>query len=187
VLDIISEIPGLIHTIDGGSIQVSWFDLTPVTLQKGDAILYLELRTIEAVNAEDMIFFKGEKTEFGDAAAEPITEFGLKISRIDNSVVTDIPEEPYSSLDLSVFPNPFRDQLQVEYTLDRPAHVRVTIINTMGATVAEVVNAGQDAGNHSLVYHPQTANYRPGVYFLRVEIADDKQTFVDTIRLMFNR
>ncbi len=187
VLDVISEIPGLIHTIEDGSIQVSWFDLSPTFVSRGEAILYLELQTVDAVSAEDMIFFKGEDTEFGDVSAEPILDFGLKISRIDNDISTGIAEEPVKALDLSVFPNPFRDQLQVEYTLDRPAHVRVTIINAMGATVSEMVNTGQSAGNHSHVYHPQTANYRPGVYFLRIEIADDNKRTVETRRILFHR
>ncbi len=187
VLDIVSVNGGLINHTERGLIEVSWFDLVPITLKEGDAILYLELRTIDHVSETDEIFYKGVKTEFGDARASLIDGVGLKINRITDGTVTNIPDIPEGRLELNVFPNPFTDRLNVEYTLDRPANVRVTIINTMGSIVSELMNTEQHAGFHSHVFLPENNHYRQGIYLLRIEVNKGNQVLTETRRLLFER
>jgi len=187
IIDILSEMPGLIYDVREESIQVSWFDLSPNDITRNDAILHLQLKTIDDVSAEDMIFYKGENTEFGDVLAEPIQDVELKISRINNGIVTGMEVVAGSDLNLNVYPNPFSDQLHLEYELNKPSQVRVTMINTMGAIVAELVNKKQSAGSHSHTYQHPSMNYQRGIYLLRIEIFDGENTHLEARRLLFER
>jgi len=192
VLDVHSDIPGLIYAVDNGHIRVSFADATAVqTVSPGQGLVSLELRTISPVRAEDELFFQGVDTEFGDVQAGPISDFTLSISGLDNTVV-GVSDLDQAGISLTAYPNPFRDELHLSYGLTEASDVRITIVNAMGAKVAEVVNQFQDAGHHqvvyqpeSMVYHPESLNFHSGVYFIRMEVVGAEATVRQVVRMLY--
>ena len=187
VLDVKSEIPGLLHNVEDDVIIVSWQDLHAATVNADEAVVELKVRAKGDILPEDDIFRMGDRTEFGDAMAETIEGFKLGVSRLTtrSEMIVEKPEE--MEVNLSVFPNPFNDQLNLEYQLESPSHVRVTIINTMGATVATLIDEQQGAGYHEKVFHPDASRFQNGIYLLRMEAVGEESTFTRVVRLSFLR
>jgi hypothetical protein len=68
------------------------------------------------------------------------------------------------------YPNPFNPSTSIRYFLPGASHVRVTIHDLLGRTVATLVNEHQHAGTHRLEY--TVSQNASGVYILRVEAGD---------------
>ena len=69
---------------------------------------------------------------------------------------------------LQNFPNPFNPSTTIPYALPRESRVTLTLFNTLGQRVGEIVNGIQSAGYHNTVWQPALAS---GVYFYRLEAA----------------
>ena len=187
VVDVLSNNPDMIFAIDEGHVKVAWADIESRKLEKGDAILTLAVRTIDSVEAGDMVFSLDAYSEFGDAGAEVIPSFELAISSLDNSTVVDVDTPSMPSFNVNVYPNPFRDNLNLSYSLDEPANVRITIMNYMGAEVAKIIDEPHAAGQHQRMYNPDQYNFKQGVYFLRIEVGEGSSSRQETLRLVYMR
>jgi hypothetical protein len=64
------------------------------------------------------------------------------------------------------YPNPFNPATQMSYGLPRPAHVAITIINTLGQEVARLIDEEQEAGMHTVQF--DGSNLTSGVYFYKL-------------------
>jgi photosystem II stability/assembly factor-like uncharacterized protein len=73
---------------------------------------------------------------------------------------TDVPSAPSlpapSSQLLQNYPNPVIDRTMITYTLDRPDHVTLTLIDAVGATVATLVDGTVSEGEHHVPFDRQT-------------------------------
>jgi hypothetical protein len=72
-------------------------------------------------------------------------------------------------------PSPYRPDggtLMVRYALPREGHVRVTILDAAGRSVAHLFEGAQDAGVHEIGWAGRGENgesFRSGVYLVRVQ------------------
>jgi endoglucanase len=67
---------------------------------------------------------------------------------------------------LNSFPNPFRENSTITFTLDKPAQTNLAVYDITGKQVASLVNGLLPAGNHQAVFN---ANRLPaGVYTLKL-------------------
>jgi len=91
------------------------------------------------------------------------------------SVVEDDPLEdqlPSNSRLHANYPNPFNSSTIISYALDRRMHVRMTIINTLGQTVAVLVDRELPAGDYTTPWDGRDDSgndVATGVYFARLE------------------
>jgi subtilisin family serine protease len=72
----------------------------------------------------------------------------------------------------TAYPNPFRMNVSIPYTLSEATHTRLTVYNALGRRVQVLVDAMQDAGQHTATWDGVTREGRPaaaGVYFYRLE------------------
>jgi hypothetical protein len=67
------------------------------------------------------------------------------------------------------YPNPFMNEVKIQYALNVKSNVSIKIYNTSGQLVANVLNENQSAGSHIQKWIPP-ANLRSGVYFANVYI-----------------
>jgi hypothetical protein len=58
-------------------------------------------------------------------------------------------------------PNPFNPSTRIEFSLDRPGDVAVTIVDVMGRHVATLLDGSLEAGDHHLIWNGTMANGRP--------------------------
>ena len=79
------------------------------------------------------------------------------------------------------YPNPFNPSTRIHYTLPRRSTVTMTVYNTLGQKVAELVNAEKDAGAHDVTFNAN--GLASGVYMYRIQAG----SFVQTKKLILVR
>jgi hypothetical protein len=82
-------------------------------------------------------------------------------------------------LQLSGSPAPFQNGMTIHYALPRTDHVRLTLYDATGRRVATLIDAVQSSGEHEIALSrrsSQGAVLTPGVYLLRLEAADTRQS-----------
>lgn len=80
---------------------------------------------------------------------------------------------------LQNYPNPFQRSTRIQYTLDTPAHVRLSIYDLLGREIKTLVDSQQAAGIHEIAWHAE--NRAKGLYFYRMETAG--KTYVRSMLL----
>lgn len=118
------------------------------------------------------------QTQFFIIAAGLYTE-SLYINRV-SLIDTSIPGMIYSFVDQALenyienyelfraYPNPFNPATTIAYNLLRPGHIKLTVYNTLGKNVTELVNDYQMAGNHSVLFDAQ--HLATGICFYQLQV-----------------
>ncbi|NOX86745.1 MAG: T9SS type A sorting domain-containing protein [Chlorobi bacterium] len=68
---------------------------------------------------------------------------------------------------ITAFPNPSADQIQIEYSLPADGLVEIDLFDVNGKMVKTIYSEEKRSGNHDFVL--QIADLKPGVYFLRIQ------------------
>jgi hypothetical protein len=68
------------------------------------------------------------------------------------------------------YPNPFNPSTTIHYELPRASHVTLTVYNTLGQIVRELVDGEIDAGQHDVQFNG--SGLSSGVYFYRIQAGD---------------
>ena len=79
------------------------------------------------------------------------------------------------------YPNPFNPTTTIRYALPHRSHVTLTVFNTLGQQVAQLINGDIDAGYHEIQFN--ATNLASGVYFYRIQAG----TFVQAKKLVVLR
>ncbi|MGB5105466.1 MAG: T9SS type A sorting domain-containing protein [Candidatus Zixiibacteriota bacterium] len=76
------------------------------------------------------------------------------------------------------FPNPFNPETSIEYSLQSPAKVTLTVYNILGQQVDELIDEYQAAGSHELTWNAYShgGSAASGVYFYRLTVGDKSVT-----------
>jgi hypothetical protein len=93
---------------------------------------------------------------------------GYSASAEDNA--TGIGDAVVSRLDFELhqnYPNPFNPRTTIQFTLDKPAFVRLDVFNVAGQRVATVFAKHMPAGTHRHTWMPE--GQASGVYFYRLK------------------
>jgi hypothetical protein len=103
--------------------------------------------------------------------------------------VDDVARKPdWYTLDQN-FPNPFNPTTVIRYGLPQKAAVTLSVFNTLGQLVAELVNAEADAGYHEVSF--DGSKLGSGVYFYRIQAgvpgAGKGGSFMQTRKLLLLR
>jgi len=105
----------------------------------------------------------------------PTPELGITVTALAGGSGANLPDEFALSQN---FPNPFNPSTTIRYGLPNTSVVRLTVFNTLGQQVAQLVNGEQEAGYHEVRF--DAGGLSSGVYFYRLRAGD----FVETRRLM---
>lgn len=69
----------------------------------------------------------------------------------------------------SVYPNPFVDNLSVQYNLTTKTHLKMSITDIFGKTISIVLDETQTAGAHQQKVNVSDLNLSSGVYFFTIQ------------------
>jgi hypothetical protein len=76
------------------------------------------------------------------------------------------------------YPNPFNPTTKIQYSLPEVANVKLSVYNSMGQEVIQLVNENQSAGKYIVDFNAQ--NLQSGVYLYRLQTSK----FVDTKKML---
>jgi hypothetical protein len=100
---------------------------------------------------------------------------------ISVNVLTDVRENPIPT-EFALqqnYPNPFNPSTTIHYSTPRTSFVTLTVYNTLGQQVSQLVNEQQQAGYHDVVFRGD--RLASGVYFYRIKAGD----FIATRKLLY--
>ena len=72
-----------------------------------------------------------------------------------------------------IYPNPFTSETLFEYTLDKATQVQLSIFNSIGQLVGQLLNDRKQAGTHSVTWRPE--GLPPGIYSYRLKMGQKVQ------------
>ena len=90
-------------------------------------------------------------------------------------LITGIMTDSKENFNLNIYPNPFKDQTAIEYTLTQSNRVVISIYSTDGRLISTLVSSNQDAGKHQVQL---TGNdmLSQGIYIMKMTIGDQLMT-----------
>jgi hypothetical protein len=116
--------------------------------------------------------------------AGSIIESGFLADTLFRTVVSSVAERgevPTEFVLQQNYPNPFNPSTTIQYALPSRSQVTLTVFNTLGQIVRELVNGDIGAGYHEVQF--DATGLASGVYFYRMRAGD----FVETKRLLLLR
>ncbi len=91
-----------------------------------------------------------------------------------NDIVTAVEENPSGKvLSAVAFPNPFSDQLELDYEISKPGMVAIDVLDITGSKIEEFERKYVESGKHQVTLHRPALN--PGIYLLRVNFGNEVQ------------
>lgn len=72
---------------------------------------------------------------------------------------------------ISIYPNPFSENINISFALSAPAQLEVNIYNSAGMLLHTIINEYRDAGKQELSWSP--AALSPGAYYVRIKINNE--------------
>lgn len=188
VLDIQADMPGMLYSIQDGTIRVSFASLNNTQYYvKGDALIEINLRTVSEVHGDDELFTISSLTEFADEKANLISWFELAISNVDNTgeVPVNVVDVGDAGLRFEAYPNPFRSELNLVFELQESADVEISVMNAQGARIAVISNESFFSGRHQLLLDANEYGVQPGVYFISIRIKGANHTHHEVKRVIY--
>lgn len=80
-----------------------------------------------------------------------------------------IAENKALGMELAVYPNPCVDEIKVNYKLPTTTHVKISITNVIGKTIANVVDQTQLSGAHQKSISIADLHLNSGIYFINLQ------------------
>ena len=99
-------------------------------------------------------------------------DYTLSLSNImDNQIQTGgLDDHIAQSVDLKVYPNPFKQTIHIEYTLSNKKEVKIELYDVLGNKLATVLDKMQFAGNYHYSASPFIESAIQGIFYLKVTI-----------------
>jgi lysophospholipase L1-like esterase len=101
-----------------------------------------------------------------------------EIELIEISTLKSTRSVSFSEGLVTVSPNPFRDNLTIEYNLQEDTHVSMVVYDLSGRVVRQLANENQPEGIHRIVWDALNSDgneLRNGVYILKIETNSDSE------------
>lgn len=96
------------------------------------------------------------------------------IGFVANPATSIAPTAPASFSLEPAYPNPFNYSTTITFALDRPGHIRLTVLDVRGRTVSRLADRPYTAGRHSVRLDAHEIS--SGTYFVQIETETGTQT-----------
>ncbi len=142
------------------TLAIGWMSPEPVSLAAGQAVILIHARLRDGTHP--IRFTLNEN---------PLSELANGEGEIIDGAILEMPEARANTTEisnefiLSVFPNPSKDVVHVDYMLCSEELVSFELTNSQGVTVLKTDRSSQPAGTHRESF--DVSNLMPGVYMLK--------------------
>ena len=150
-------------------IVSTWFEslLTPISIGDGETVFKIRFRVIGDPGQESPLWFSGSQlpnvASVNGIEQEIESEPAMFIVDEMTNATTIVP----ANFDLSISPNPFIDNTQIDFNLDkRYEDLTVSIYNTTGKLIYQQVE-DRGAGSHTIDIGANTFS-TSGMYFVQL-------------------
>jgi hypothetical protein len=184
VLDIIGfEIFNIDHK--NGVLKAVWIDEEGRNFNQNDQILALKVKILNDISVGINFLEMLPGTEFSDKSASVLNDVFLTANYIETSPTA---VNTLSELELlhNVFPNPFRDQTNIQYTLPKSGKVRVKVFNHLGQQVKLLADEMQSAGIHNIKLNNSDLS-GAGAYFYQITFEVNNQVITKRGTIMLTK
>ena len=165
-----------LYTIANGKIRISWYSLNSWDLDDGDALFYLTVR------------LKGDAPNIDWLTVMPGSEIGDFEGRADRrclnrgSTNTAWQIRLDDQLHTWIFPNPFKDNITLDFSLPSDRQVIIKIYNPLGQRVYQHAETSLLAGNNKITALLPDAN--SGLHLIEVQfVATDETLYRKTFKV----
>ncbi|HAQ62408.1 TPA: hypothetical protein DCR49_10500 [Candidatus Delongbacteria bacterium] len=103
----------------------------------------------------------------GNINGTPTSRINFQTKRISTGIENseNIPE---STVLYQNYPNPFNNSTEISYSINNPANVKISIFNTKGEFIQNLINKKQTKGQQSAIFN--AVNLNSGIYYYQLEI-----------------
>ena len=176
------------NTING-ELRIAWNSLNPISLAKGETMLTVRLKTKSSLTAGEVCRFElaaNLLNELADGGFDIIQNASLIMDglQMKNGVTAaiDIPVHSAQLL-MTSYPNPFRENANIKYTLPEAGQVYLEITSILGNRIRLLSNQQQAEGEYSMSL--DGSKLVPGVYMITLRLTNQYGSeFTKTIRMV---
>ena len=150
---------GRVHPVEVSGRSKPLYFITAmgdVALTDSLYIHYVSSSDEQVMPVREAVFYQA-----GEVLGDPDNPVALTVDRDERSPLAGMGEES-----ISVYPNPFGDEVTLEVTLPEKADIRIELVSVMGRSLFQEVYSGRLFARERIA----TAHYSPGVYLLKVTV-----------------
>ncbi|KAF0199239.1 MAG: hypothetical protein FD170_3926, partial [Bacteroidetes bacterium] len=173
------------YAIMDNVLRIGWHSLFPMSLNTGDVMLTLKLRTIGTMAQGETIrlsLTSDPLNELADGNYNTIVNALLFVDEI-GGLTTGVSDVPFNSiLMLESYPNPYVDQVTFKYSLPKEGRVVLELANMLGSTTAILLDEWQSAGDHT--FTADLSRFNVGVYTASIRLHNKRDVISRTIKVI---
>ncbi len=150
----------LVYTAKDGHLRLAWFSTDAADLRAGDVLITLQVKA-KSVTNEEMYFFSTVESVLGNELGVTIEDASIMMPKL-------VGLNGGADYSLSNYPNPFSSTTEIVYNIPQNGFVTLKVYNVLGAEVATVVNAEQNAGSYVINF--DGSKLEKGVYMYQLQV-----------------
>jgi hypothetical protein len=160
-----------IYNIDheAGTVRIAWMNQIGKVFGQGQEVVVLKAKILSDIHTGTRFAELSNATEFGGANAGVLQGISLSTNYIETGA-TGVDE--LSTLNHSIFPNPFNDYTNIHYTLPNAGKVQIVVFNHLGQEVIRILDETQTAGSHQIRLNNYELN-GAGTYFYQIRLENE--------------
>lgn len=109
-----------------------------------------------------------DEFSFSQVLYRPLTSQDVGPSYLSLVLHSDQPAIPVSTPVVQVYPNPFRSAVAIDFELNIPGFVQLSIYDLLGREVAKLAAGTKNTGNHLTTF--DGSGLVPGIYFIVIDV-----------------
>lgn len=164
--------------ISTGSVELTGLPAGTWTINPGDISGTGPSHTISGLVAGTYNFTVTNAEKYTSA---PSADVVINTQPITTTAKIHLNGSDSEGLSISNYPNPFRNNTTIEYTIPYEGKVSVSLYNHLGQPLVTLVDATQSAGKY--LVNGNFSGLSPGVYIARLKLTGRTADMTETVRL----
>jgi len=171
-------------SINANTVELSWITASEINNMGFDIERKRESGSYAKIG---FVSGNGTKTDYSyysfiDVISQPGIYF-YRLKQIDfdgsikysNEIRVEIESVPLTFNLEQNYPNPFNPSTTISYTLPEAGFVNLTVYNSLGEKVNELVNKFEESGKHNVIFSAE--NLSSGMYIYKLNLNSERNTY----------